>query len=175
MFWNNFYSACLKKGIKPNTLAKELQIASGSMTAWKGGKLPNGETLLKISNYLDVSVDYLLGKTDEPNCTSIETKDVNDVNQKNFDKETMELAEMIKNLSLIERSKVVLFIEQISKQKEEPLQQSNIQISQNTQPFEKIARNGKRTILTDEEVEKLHELDNDEPPNLNLKKSPTVK
>lgn len=67
MFWDNFYSACLKKGTKPNPLAKELQIASGSMTAWKSGKLPNGETLLKIADYLNVSVDYLLGRTDNPN------------------------------------------------------------------------------------------------------------
>lgn len=67
MFWDNFYQACLRKGTKPNPLAKELQIASGSMTAWKGGKLPNGETLLKIADYLGVSVDYLLGRTDTPN------------------------------------------------------------------------------------------------------------
>lgn len=66
MFWDNFYQACLRKGTKPNPLAKELQIASGSMTAWKGGKLPNGETLLKIADYLGVSVDYLLGRTEEP-------------------------------------------------------------------------------------------------------------
>lgn len=65
MFWDNFYQACLRKGTKPNPLAKELQIASGSMTAWKGGKLPNGETLLKIADYLGVSVDYLLGRTEE--------------------------------------------------------------------------------------------------------------
>lgn len=129
MFWNNFYSTCIKKGIKPNTLAKELQIASGSMTAWKNGKLPNGETLLKIANYLDISVDYLLGRTDEPNSNLIKAKDIDNINQKNLDKETIEIAEMIKNLSLIERSKVVLFIEQISKQKEESLQYPDIQIS----------------------------------------------
>lgn len=70
MFWDNFYNACVQKGIKPNPLAKELQIASGSMTAWKGGKLPNGETLLKIADYLNVSVDYLLGRTNEPNTSN---------------------------------------------------------------------------------------------------------
>lgn len=61
---------------------------------------------------------------------------------------------------------------QISPQCVEPQEQvlppkPDIQISQNSRPFEKIARNGKRVILSDEEVEKLHALDNDEPPNLN--------
>ncbi|MCM1508260.1 MAG: helix-turn-helix domain-containing protein [Ruminococcus flavefaciens] len=163
MFWDNFYYACLQKGTKPNPLAKELQIASGSMTSWKNGKLPNGETLLKIANYLDVSVDYLLGRTDLVDETSSKIEDISDNNQQDFDKETIEIAEMIKDLSLIERSKVILFIEEI--RHETP--QRNIQISKIPQQFEKIARNGKRTILSDEEVKKLHELDNDEPPNLN--------
>lgn len=66
MFWDNFYNACISRGIKPNPLAKELNIASGSMTSWKNGKIPNGETLLKISEYLGVSVDYLLGRTNTP-------------------------------------------------------------------------------------------------------------
>lgn len=69
MFWDNFYNACISRGIKPNPLAKELNIASGSMTSWKNGKIPNGETLLKISEYLGVSVDYLLGRVDEPTAT----------------------------------------------------------------------------------------------------------
>lgn len=67
MFWDNFYNACVQKGTKPNPLAKELNLASGSMTTWKNGKIPNGETLLKLANHLNVSVDYLLGRVREPN------------------------------------------------------------------------------------------------------------
>lgn len=66
MFWDRFYSQCLKKEIKPNPLAKELGISSGVITKWKNGGIPNGETLNKIADYLDCSVDYLLGRTDIP-------------------------------------------------------------------------------------------------------------
>lgn len=31
-----------------------------------GGHLPRAETLIKIADYLDCSVDYLLGRTDNP-------------------------------------------------------------------------------------------------------------
>lgn len=66
MFWNVFYDTCLKKGTKPNPVAKELKIASSTVTSWKSGSIPNGETLIKLADYLDVSVDYLLGRTEEP-------------------------------------------------------------------------------------------------------------
>ncbi len=70
MFWDRFYSQCLKKEIKPNPLAKELGISSGVITKWKNGGIPNGETLNKIADYLDCSVDYLLGRTDNPQKTT---------------------------------------------------------------------------------------------------------
>lgn len=133
MFWDNFYSACIKKGTKPNPLAKELQIASGSMTAWKGGKLPNGETLLKIADYLDVSVDYLLGRTDKPQTVgghSIQTGSIGDnssnsdtsvkisdtVQQTHLDETEQQLVQAFKTLDFIGKSKVMgLVAELISK------------------------------------------------------------
>lgn len=66
MFWDIFYNECLKKGTKPNPVAKELHIASSTVTSWKNGSIPNGETLIKIADYLDCSVDYLLGRSDNP-------------------------------------------------------------------------------------------------------------
>lgn len=66
MFWDNFYNACISKGIKPTALVQELGLARASVTPWKNGKIPNGEALIKIANRLDVSVDYLLGRTKIP-------------------------------------------------------------------------------------------------------------
>lgn len=67
IFWERFYKMCNAKGSKPNTVAKEIDISSGIITKWKTqGSLPNGETLVKIANYLDCSVDYLLGRVDNP-------------------------------------------------------------------------------------------------------------
>ena len=63
MFWENFYKICLNRGTKPNSVAKEIGISSGTLTKWKTtGALPNGANLLKIANYLDCSEDYLLGR-----------------------------------------------------------------------------------------------------------------
>jgi transcriptional regulator with XRE-family HTH domain len=66
MFWERFYSLCEKSNIKPNPLAESLKISSGALTKWKNGSIPNGETLIKIANFFDCSVDYLLGRTDDP-------------------------------------------------------------------------------------------------------------
>ena len=120
MFWDNFYQACLRKGTKPNPLAKELQIASGSMTAWKGGKLPNGETLLKIADYLGVSVDYLLGRTDEPKTINqINTGDVGNnsnvnINKSNFSDTDNELISEFKKLTFTDKAKVMSLIAELS-------------------------------------------------------------
>ncbi|MGM9936452.1 MAG: helix-turn-helix domain-containing protein, partial [Candidatus Ornithomonoglobus sp.] len=62
MFWDCFYRLCEKSGTKPNPLAKELGISSGSITKWKNGGIPNGETLIKIADYFNCSIDYLLGR-----------------------------------------------------------------------------------------------------------------
>lgn len=62
MFWETFICLCNEKCVKPNTVAKELGIPSGSVTDWKNGRTPRSTTLQKIANYFGVSVGYLLGK-----------------------------------------------------------------------------------------------------------------
>lgn len=66
MFWEIFSELCLQQGKSPNAIAKELKISSGSVTNWKNGTIPNNSALLKLANYFNVSVDYLLGKEDTP-------------------------------------------------------------------------------------------------------------
>ncbi len=66
MFWERFYELCLNLGTRPNPVGKELGISSGVITKWKNGSVPNGDTLAKIADYLNCSVDYLLGRTNNP-------------------------------------------------------------------------------------------------------------
>ncbi len=66
MFWDRFFQLCVLHNSKPNPVAKELGFSSGVVTKWKNGSIPNGEMLLKIADYFDVSVDYLLGRSDSP-------------------------------------------------------------------------------------------------------------
>lgn len=62
MFWERFYEQCLKNGTKPNPLAKKIGISSGVISKWKNeNTIPNGDTLIKIAETLNCSVDYLLG------------------------------------------------------------------------------------------------------------------
>ena len=67
MFWKRFYNLCMRSGKRPNPVGKEIGLSSGIISKWKNGGIPNGETLMKLAKYFDVSVDYLLGRTDNPN------------------------------------------------------------------------------------------------------------
>lgn len=60
MFWERFYNLCASKKMTPNAFAKTVDISSGVITKWKQGSLPNTEALIKISNFFDISIDYLL-------------------------------------------------------------------------------------------------------------------
>ena len=64
MFWERFEAFCSAKGLKPNPVASQLGISSGSVTGWKNGKVPRIEALISIAEYFSCSIDYLLGRTD---------------------------------------------------------------------------------------------------------------
>lgn len=44
-------------------LERDLNLSNGSISKWANAK-PNSEPLEKVAGYFDVSVDYLLGRTD---------------------------------------------------------------------------------------------------------------
>lgn len=73
MFWNNFVNLCNNKGKSPTAVISELGISRGSVTHWRTGKVPHHNTLLKIADYFNVTVDYLLGKTDDPSPSNNES------------------------------------------------------------------------------------------------------
>ena len=64
MFWDAFYALCTRNGEKPNNVAQKLKISSGVVTKWKNGSIPNIEALIKLSDYFQVSIDFLLGRSD---------------------------------------------------------------------------------------------------------------
>lgn len=66
MFWDIYTALCAKQGVSPNAVAKSLSIASGTVTNWKNGAVPQNATLRKIADYFGVSTSYLLGTTDDP-------------------------------------------------------------------------------------------------------------
>ena len=66
MFWDIYTALCAKQGASPNAVAKSLSIASGTVTNWKNGAIPQNATLRKIADYFGVSTSYLLGIVDDP-------------------------------------------------------------------------------------------------------------
>lgn len=51
-----------ERGISKNKMLTDLKLSRSSLIDWQArGTIPSGDTLTKIANYFDVSVDYLLG------------------------------------------------------------------------------------------------------------------
>lgn len=64
MFWTIFSQLCDSINKKPNPVAAELKISSGTVTLWKNGSIPRSEYLIKLADYFGVSIDYLLGRSE---------------------------------------------------------------------------------------------------------------
>ena len=64
-----------KNGITKNKMLTDLNLSKNSINDWKNrGTIPNGETLSKISEYFNVSTDYLLG-TEQKESSSPQLSD----------------------------------------------------------------------------------------------------
>ena len=59
-FWENYSKLCSERGESPNSIAAQLGYSSGSVTAWKQGRVPKYQTLEVIAKHFGVSVEYLL-------------------------------------------------------------------------------------------------------------------
>lgn len=75
MFWNRLNLLCSERNIKLTNLVKELGMSTGNQSKWKHGTIPKADVLQRFSDYFDVSVDYLLGKTDVKEKPTTETGD----------------------------------------------------------------------------------------------------
>ncbi|MBE6909524.1 MAG: helix-turn-helix transcriptional regulator [Ruminococcaceae bacterium] len=64
MFFDRIKALCDEKGVKISNLLSELGMSPGNLTRWKNGTVPDGNTLVKLAQYFDVSTDYLLGIDD---------------------------------------------------------------------------------------------------------------
>lgn len=69
MFYDTFFDLCKQKNIKPGRAADEIGINRATVTQWKKkGYAPRNDVLEKIAAYFDVTVDYLLGKSEYKNA-----------------------------------------------------------------------------------------------------------
>ena len=64
-----------KQGISIVELEEKLNFGRNSLYSWKK-KTPNGDRLKKVADYFNVTTDYLLGRTDSPQFTRKDERDV---------------------------------------------------------------------------------------------------
>lgn len=64
-----------KQGISINTLEERTGFSRNSLYSWKK-KVPGGNSLKIIADYFGVTTDYLLGRTDTPEFTKKDERDV---------------------------------------------------------------------------------------------------
>lgn len=106
-------------GLSKNTLSSMIS----------GGSTPKSENLAKIADYLNCSVDYLLGRTNEPNGVYQNSNSGNIVNGNNGDNspltvngkvppdDTDELVDLVKGLPLVKRAEAVLYLNDLKNKK----------------------------------------------------------
>ncbi len=118
---------CIENGIAVTDLCKQITGSSGNLPTWKKGNI-KADTLVKIADYFHVSIDYLLGRTDEPNNNNIQTGDISNTihgdhnnnnvnigNAKNVAGETLqEIGTILSELTPRQRTELMMIIYQFA-------------------------------------------------------------
>lgn len=67
MLCNRVKKLCEIHGIGYNDLEDGTGLGKNSITNWpKAKSMPSGDRILKVANFFDVSVDYLIGNSNNP-------------------------------------------------------------------------------------------------------------
>jgi transcriptional regulator with XRE-family HTH domain len=56
LFYEKYKELCAEKGVSVSRAAEDMGIATSRVVDWKAGAIPRNSTLLKISNYFNVSI-----------------------------------------------------------------------------------------------------------------------
>lgn len=71
MFTEIFVQLLQKKGVSALDVSRDISVPKSIVYEWKNGKRqPSVENLLKLADYFDVSVTYLMTGNDVPNVVS---------------------------------------------------------------------------------------------------------
>lgn len=169
MFWDNFYHLCELRNTTPNAVCKELNLSTATATHWKNGTMPKGDVLFNLANLLDCSVDYLLGRVDEPDKylkitypidptekgIKLSSSNSKPKNNTQFDETTTQVAEMFSKLNLVDKTKVLSLMVELSQAqtKEEPSKTIKISANDGKPPKvvtkETLDKIAKATDITD--------------------------
>lgn len=120
------------KKISIRQMLKDIGLGVNSLSHMDNGSMPKSDNLGKVAAYLNCSVDYLLGMTDIPEVNkgnNIKTGDVMSGDNNHFngnsvnigssfdinmgDTDAQELFDMIKQLSIVQKSEIILKINEM--------------------------------------------------------------
>ena len=82
MFKTRFIELCNSRNESPTSVCLKIGLSNAIFAQWSESSVPRGATLQRLSDYFNVSVDYLLGKTDikeKPSAKSEELLKTNTV------------------------------------------------------------------------------------------------
>lgn len=65
MFYERFIQLCEINNEKPTNVLRTISISSGNLINWKKGTSVKSDILMFLSDYFNVSVDYLLGREEK--------------------------------------------------------------------------------------------------------------
>lgn len=74
MFYDIYLNLCNKMNKAPSRVAIEIGLNKSTVSVWKKGAIPSGETLQKLADYFGVSVDYLLNEETKKSPAEAEDK-----------------------------------------------------------------------------------------------------
>lgn len=137
-FYETLYKLMKENHLTSKQLSESLKIGKNQIKYWKdNGNIPSGDTLIALSDYFDVSIDYLLGRTDDPKAiykniqssNIIKTGDINGNNiqgsnniniHSSENSDVKELVELVQNLPLVKRAEAIIYLNEL-KTKTSPL------------------------------------------------------
>ncbi len=102
---NNLKQIRNSKGLLQTKVAMDLSITQETVSSYETGRvLPSSDMLIKLADYYNTSIDYLLGRTkyDMP---------INDIKPNNISDKDFLLLTKINKLSLINKSKAEAYID----------------------------------------------------------------
>lgn len=132
---NNIKSSAKSKGVSIGELLKSCELSINTMSNLNHGKSIAFDSLAKIADYLGVSVDYLLGRTDTPtgysngisnvqttvngsqvsgnNNSNINTGNKSD-NNSTLDETAEQVLNAFQGMSLADKAKVITLIAELT-------------------------------------------------------------
>ena len=130
-----------EKGFTQKEVLKQCDINENTLKRMTDNKGMSSFYIAKIADYLDCSVDYLLGRTDNPNLTggayingdnnnngqqaingNVTVNSSDDSSDTSDDKQ---LLDMIKELDIVDRSKIIIQIDKMKNKKTSPMSGAN--------------------------------------------------